>query len=133
MFNEKVMIVDANQRFLNELEEILVLSGYYVTPFINPDVLFNSLLFVKPDIILLDIPSQYQEITRGMLSIKENAVMASIPVIGMLDHVPDRIELSKLKYCGIEEYIKKPFRPLDIIARIEQALSQRQQYTRLSV
>lgn len=133
MFNEKVMIVDSNQRFLSELEETLVLSGYYVTPFMNPDVLFHSLLFVKPDIILLDIPLQDQDVANRILSIKENPDTTVIPIIAMIDHAPDQVELRNLSYCGIDAYIKKPFRPLDVITRIEHALSQRRENIRVNV
>ncbi|HNX82313.1 MAG TPA: response regulator [Candidatus Omnitrophota bacterium] len=130
MFNEKVMIVDTNQHFLSELEETLALSGYFVSPFISHDVLFNSLLFVKPDVILMDISPEDQGIANRILSIKENPDTTFISIIAMLDHLPSQKELGKMSYCGIDTYIKKPFRPLDVITRIEHVLSQRREYIR---
>ncbi len=119
---KKVMIIDDDKEFLEELTETLSLSDYEAIMFDSPITALEKILKEKPDVILLDLkmfPISGFEIAHEL---KYIAGTENIPVIAMTGFYKDGYD-SLMKMCGIKNCLKKPFKPLDVIAQIEKVLS----------
>lgn len=115
---KRVMIIDDDREFLEELNDILRLSGYETHSTNDSLEAMSSASEFKPDIIIMDfrMPGKTgfdvaQEL-RAMPAFKET------PIIGMTAFVGEDYE-QRMQKCCINTYLRKPFNPLEIISVIE--------------
>lgn len=114
----RVLIVDDEQRILKFLGLMLKVSGYDVTTAANGK---EGLLMVekeKPDIILLDI---VMPIMDGFEMLQKLRAFSQTPVIVFSAHGQTSEKAISL---GANEYISKPFKPEEIVAKIDELLAQ---------
>lgn len=118
----RVMVVDDNKEFLDELEEILSLSGYDVV--VSNDALsaFETACKTKPDIVLLDLKMSGKSGFRLAEEIKHLPELKNIPIIGMTGHFIDAEYSLLVHLSGMKRCLIKPFLPLDLINQIEALL-----------
>lgn len=123
MAHKKVMILDDDKEFLEELQETLSLSGYDPIAINDTDGFMAAVERVKPDVILLDLKMPKKTGFQIAFELKEYAQNARVPVIAMSAFVKEGY-VSLMELCGIKKCLRKPFNPLDIIAEIEKQLSE---------
>lgn len=122
MDKARVMVVDDNKDFLQELEEILSLSGYDVVASSDALSALETACKAKPDIVLLDLKMSGKSGFRLAEEIKHFPELKNIPIIGMTGHFID-VEYSLLVHLsGMKKCLIKPFLPLDLINQIEALL-----------
>lgn len=125
MQTKKVMIVDDDKEFLEELKETLILSGYDVTAVNESVMALKVARAVKPDVILLDLKMRLMsgfEIADGLKHLQETSKVA---VIAMTGFYTMREHSWLMNFCGIRKCLKKPFNPLDVIAEIERVFEEK--------
>jgi CheY-like chemotaxis protein len=113
---KKVMIIDDDKEFLEELEEMLASSGYQAVAVNDSSKALSEVLKVKPDIILLDMKMKGLNGFQVAKQIKSDPKVSKIPVIAMSAYFGNGGSLS---ICDDNIRLNKPFNPLDVIARIE--------------
>ncbi|MDM8522406.1 response regulator [Desulfococcaceae bacterium HSG8] len=119
-----IMIVDDNPQNLNVLEKLLTENSYKVRPALNGMIAIGAIKSVRPDLILLDIrmpdPDGY-EVCRRIRS-HEDERIRDIPVIfiSALDSTEDKIRGFEV---GGVDYITKPFRSEEVLARVRTHLT----------
>ncbi|MDD4954855.1 MAG: response regulator [Candidatus Omnitrophica bacterium] len=123
MTPKKVMVVDDDVDFLKELEETLALSGYEIVAVQNSKNAGNAAAISKPDIILLDLKMEGMDGFEVAQTLKRSPETNSIPLIAMTGYFTSEEHNEIIKECGMKTCLKKPFNPLDLIARIESVLS----------
>jgi len=119
--NKKIMIVDDNKEFLEELKETLVLSGYEVVAVENADTAMDMATKTYPDLILLDLKMPQKSGFQVADELRHFSELSNIPIIAMTGFFKDDYG-PLLNICGIHKCLKKPFNPLDVITQIEEAL-----------
>ncbi|MDD5730769.1 MAG: response regulator [Candidatus Omnitrophica bacterium] len=119
--SKKVMVVDDDQEFLEELNETLDLSGYAVVTVNNATKVAEEANREKPDVILLDLKMPEKSGFQVADELKHISELAHVPIIVMTAFFKDDY-LPLLSICGIHKCLKKPFNPLDVIAQIEEAI-----------
>lgn len=119
---KRIMVVDDDREFLEELRETLNLSGYEVIEVNEPLLVFSEAVMKKPDLILLDIKMPKKSGFQIADELKHTHEFTRVPIIAMTGYFRDDF-LPLMQICGIEKYLKKPFNPLDVIALIEEALT----------
>jgi len=119
---KKIIIVDDDVEFLEELKEMLTLNGYNVTAVSNGITVIDEVRNVKPDVVLLDLK---MEGVSGFWVADELKIFPEtkhIPIIAMTGFYKNK-ELSRIiNFCGIRKCLRKPFAPLDVVKEIETAL-----------
>lgn len=118
---KKIMIVDDNKEFLEELKETLVLSGYDVIDIDNALLTLDAAIKTKPDVIMLDLKMPEKSGFQVAYEVKHLLELTHIPIIAMTGFFHDE-QIPFLDIYGIKKCIKKPFNPLDAIAQIEAVL-----------
>lgn len=120
--NKKVMIVDDNKEFLDELKETLALSGYDLVAVDDPLEAVNKAKETRPAVIIVDLKMPKKSGFELAYELRHCSEIKDVPVIAMSGFFKDE-DSHLLKLCGIIRLLKKPFYPLDVISEIEEALS----------
>ena len=119
---KKILVVDDDKEFLEELKETLALSGYDVIEVNDPVSAANVVHNTKPDLVLLDLKMPGKSGFQLADELRHLPEMGDIPMIAMTGFLKDDY-IPLINICGIKKCLKKPFNPLDVIAHIETALA----------
>lgn len=115
----RVLIVDDDQSFLDEMQETLRLSGYDSVSILDSREALDKVIKVKPDIILLDLKMETMSGFQVAINLKQSPDTAHIPIIAITGYFINSHHLPLLQACGVKTCLIKPIKPLDIITRIE--------------
>ena len=122
-----IMIVDDNVELLEELENLLKLGGYDVIAISDGTRVFDIAVKNKPDLILLDLKMSPKSGFQIADEARNSLLLKDIPVVAMTGFFTEKQHFLMMKLCGIKTSILKPFRPLNLISKIEFALGNRQE------
>jgi len=122
MTKPRIMIVDDNEELLEELENLLTLGGYDVVAISDGTKVFDVALKNKPDLILLDLKMSPKSGFQIADEVKNAVFLKDVPVVAMTGFFTEKQHHLMMKLCGIRTSILKPFRPLNLITKIEFAL-----------
>jgi hypothetical protein len=122
MAKKKIMIVDDNVEFLEELKELLDLSGYETTACIDGDSALAKAREERPDAILLDLKMDDKSGFQVADELRRMPEAANIPIIAMTGYYTEKEHALLVNICGINMRLLKPFNPLDVIAKLESIL-----------
>ncbi|OGF47864.1 MAG: hypothetical protein A2452_12115 [Candidatus Firestonebacteria bacterium RIFOXYC2_FULL_39_67] len=120
---KKVMIVDDDTSFLEELVEMIKMSGYDVISSDNSADVVKIVRKEKPDVILMDLKMDGLNGFQLVMMLKHYKDISNIPVIIMTGHYNDEVDVWLENSFGVHRFIKKPFNPLDVISRIEETVA----------
>lgn len=124
----KIMIIDDDPDFRDAITPILQSALYEVVTASNPKEGKNKILAEKPDLILLDImmDSLFDgfSLCHAIKTAKDFKDVANTPVIfvsAVKEMTGSRFQFKgeDQGLCGPDDYIDKPVKPDDLIARIE--------------
>lgn len=123
MNDNKIMIVDDSQAFLDEIKETLYLCGY--KPIAVADSLKAAKIAdrIKPDVIMLDLRMEKMNGFQVADELKKRKTTRSIPIIAMSGYFPMERDSRLLDMSRMFASIKKPFLVADLIAKLERALN----------
>ncbi len=118
----KIMVVDDDKTFVDELTETLGLCGYETKGVLDSAEAPRLARKLKPQVILLDLRMNAMNGFRVAEALKGDPHTAAIPIIAMSGYFPIEkesvlLDLSKMTAC-----IKKPFSDFDLISCIDRAL-----------
>jgi len=119
------LLVDDQPQNLRLLSELLEEQGYDVQQAINGTVALQAISQHKPDLVLLDIYMPEIDGYSVCQQIKADPMTVDIPVIfiSALDETWDKV---KAFSAGGSDYITKPFKVVEVLARVENQLKIRQ-------
>jgi DNA-binding response OmpR family regulator len=123
MTKEKIMIVDDNKELLEELKEILALSGYEPLTISNGEFAINAARKFRPDAIILDLRMNGINGFQIAAQLKRTAETTSIPIIAMSGYYPIENDSNILDTSQMDVRLKKPFSVMELITQIERILS----------
>ncbi len=114
----KILAIDDEPDMLQLLNRILTSEGYKVS--LAADGVYGLTLAreTEPDLILLDIMMPGPD---GFTVLESIRKYSNVPVI-MITAKLDTQSLNRALELGADDYIKKPFRPAELIARINAKL-----------
>jgi CheY-like chemotaxis protein len=122
MSEKKVLIVDDDKEFLEELREVLANTGYDVTVAGDGIAASKAARAVKPDVILLDLRMKGMSGFEVADRLKGFPDTVGIPIIAMTGFYTLKEHAWLMNFSGIKRCLRKPFNPLDVIAEIESVL-----------
>ena len=125
--NPRIMIVDDNIELLEELKEMLSRGGYDVETVFDAAKAFGTAHDLKPAVILLDLKMSPKSGFQVADELRHSLQMKDVPIIAMTGFFTEKEHVLMMKLCGIKTFILKPFRPADLIAKIEFALGRRRE------
>ncbi|MDH5762252.1 MAG: response regulator [Nitrospinota bacterium] len=120
----RILIADDIPANLDVLRRILEREGYniYVAP--NGKVLMDLAFRAKPDLILLDIMMPDLNSLDACRNLKQNPSTRNIPVI-FVSAKSDGEEIEESFSAGAADFIHKPFKQTEVLARVKNQLEMR--------
>lgn len=113
-----IMVVDDDQEMLQMLKRILELEGYGVAIVADGNLALALLKECKPDLVILDIMLPGLDGYQVLSLIRQHS---DVPVI-MLSARCEVTSLHKALALGADDYVRKPFRTRELVARIQAKL-----------
>jgi CheY-like chemotaxis protein len=123
MGKKKILIVDDDKEFLEELREMLELCGYELVAVNDADKALQTAKEIKPAVILLDLKMPKKSGFQLANELRQFSEFTGIPIIAMSSFYKDDYK-TLLEMRGIKRCLNKPFQPLDVIAEIEEGLAE---------
>lgn len=121
--NEKILIVDDEKEIANLVEVYLQNEGYTVYKFNNATDALNCVEQENLSLAVLDVMLPDMDGFSLCQKIRENHLF---PIIMLTARVEDMDKITGLT-LGADDYITKPFNPLELMARVK---TQLRRYTR---
>lgn len=125
MADEKIMIVDDNKAFLEELQETLYLCGYDVRIVSDSTKALKIARKIRPNAILLDLRMNGASGFHVAEELKHNKETSGIPIIAMSGYFPIENKSVLLDFSNMDGRIEKPFGISELITQIETVLNRR--------
>lgn len=119
---KKVLIIDDDEEFLEELKEMLSLSGYELIAVSDGYAAVNITKLTKPDIVLVDIKMKGLNGFQVVDRLNQDPDTAGIPIIAMTAYFTNDEHLRLMQVLGIKKILQKPLKPLDVISIIEESV-----------
>jgi DNA-binding response OmpR family regulator len=113
-----ILVVDDEQYVLELVKRTLEPEGYAVTVAADSNSALAQLTEHMPDLVLLDIRMPGLDGFQVLNLIRKSS---DVPVI-MLTAIDQASTLRDAINIGADDYITKPFRPLELIARVRAKL-----------
>jgi DNA-binding response OmpR family regulator len=115
---KSILVIDDDPHMLKLMEITLKREGYDVVLAIDGVVGISLLKETKPDLILLDIMMPKPD---GFEVLERIRRESNVPVI-MLTAIQEVDSVIKSLGLGADDYVRKPFRPAELIARVRTKL-----------
>ena len=114
-----VVVVEDDQILVTLLEHMLSRSGFLVQTALNgrQAVDFIKNLPAPPALVLLDVMLPYFDGFELIRKIREHATWNEVPIIMLTSKSQER-DIVRALDNGANDYIVKPFRPRELLARI---------------
>jgi DNA-binding response OmpR family regulator len=119
MKKKRILIVDDDETFLEELDNTMQMCGYDTITRNSGKTVVKDADEKKPDVILLDMKINGKSGFQIADDLKHVPATSNIPIVAMTGIFTERLHRTFMKGLGIDECVLKPFNPLDIISKIE--------------
>lgn len=125
-----ILIVDDNSENLRLLSQTLSRKGYTVRPAKSGKMALTAVEEMPPDLFLLDIMMPEMDGYELCRRLKEDPKIADIPVIFLTARSTSE-DIVKGFEVGAVDYVLKPFRIPELLARVETHITLRETIVRL--
>ncbi|OGR83642.1 MAG: hypothetical protein A2902_03110 [Elusimicrobia bacterium RIFCSPLOWO2_01_FULL_64_13] len=117
----KILIVDDDPKICDLLTDILRNDHFRVSTAKTTEDAWEKVLSIRPDLILLDVELPLKGGLEFCREIKEKEPTQQIPIIFVTVRDQEIDKVSGLN-LGADDFITKPFRPKELIARVNVVL-----------
>jgi CheY-like chemotaxis protein len=119
-----ILVVDDDQISLKFVEGMLADAGYGVQGAENALLGLDKVAAVNPDLVLMDVVMPGMDGIAACAQLKANEAFRQIPVIFITGTTDDQT-LQAAFQAGASDYVRKPVRQVELLARVRAALAQR--------
>lgn len=122
--DSKIMIVDKMSDSLQNLRKILKDAGYYVWTVDSVKLALSSIEIRIPDLIIVNLFISGMDVYSLCKHLKTETDTSEIPLIYINDIHDTRAKVIGFQF-GCDDYLTKPYEPLETLARVKTHLSVR--------
>lgn len=120
----KILIVDDNETTLATVNAVLSKAGYNVQTASNGKKAIEHLAANSPNIIITDLQMPYA----GGLNVIDSARSkegGGVTGILVLSSMGDEATITELFRRGADDYVRVPFRAVELVTRVEKLIAQK--------
>lgn len=121
-----VYVADDESDLAEMLTEMLTDAGYDVSASPDGPTLLQKVAAKRPDLILLDINMPGMTGWDVKERLDANPAFAGIPVIAVTAQGGQSIEISALRTLHFADFVRKPFKMMDLLDKVDAALHAQQ-------
>jgi len=126
-----IMIVDDEPENLNVLEALLTQAGYLVSAFPRGELALAAASHAAPDLVLLDVRMPGLDGHEVCRRFKAQEGLRDIPIL-FISALSAAEDITAGLACGGVDYIAKPFRQPEVLARVRTHVALRGTYLQLA-
>lgn len=119
----KILIIEDDEDMIHILKSILELEGYEIAYASDGEEGIRKINEYKPNLVILDLILPKIDGNEVCRRVKKDAELSKIPIVMLTAKGAMRDELEGVM-DGADDYITKPFNPLDLIETIRYLLSE---------
>ena len=119
--SQRILVVDDDKQIVRLVTAYLEQGGFRVFTAYNGSTALHIIRRERPDLVVLDLMLPDQDgwdITR---TIRADPTLADTPIIMLTARIEDADKIVGLE-LGADDYITKPFRPREVVARVRAVL-----------
>lgn len=127
---KKVLVIDADQEFSDQLKDALEGAGYVVDQAYTSKQGLTKLEFFQPDLVILEV--LLEENDSGFLlarEIRRHPIFGKVPIFmvtAVAEKTGGRFSLEEDGYwMKVDDFADKPLPPEEILARVEKLLEKK--------
>ena len=118
MATKTILVVDDEKRLVSLVESYLTQEGYHVVTAHNGKEALTVARHESPDLIVLDVMMPEMD---GYEFMRQHRAERNTPIIMLTARVDDDEKVIGLE-VGADDYMTKPFRPRELVARVRALL-----------
>jgi DNA-binding response OmpR family regulator len=120
----QILVADDDPIVRRFLAALLSDAGYEVTVAEDGEQALQKIREINPDMIILDLVMPYRDGFDVCREVRRNPGTENVPIIilSMKDREADVLRCFEI---GADEFIRKPFNALELLARIQKMLARR--------
>ena len=118
MATKTILVVDDEKRLVSLVESYLAQEGYRVVTAYNGKEALSVAQKEKPDLVVLDVMMPEMD---GYEFMRRHRAENNTPIILLTARVDDEEKVIGLE-VGADDYMTKPFRPRELVARVRAVL-----------
>jgi two-component system, OmpR family, alkaline phosphatase synthesis response regulator PhoP len=118
LMSKTILVVDDEKRLVSLVESYLAQEGYRVVTAYNGKEALTAARREKPDLIILDVMMPEMD---GYEFMRKHRAETNTPIILLTARVDDDEKVIGLE-VGADDYMTKPFRPRELVARVKAVL-----------
>lgn len=126
---ERILVVDDEKEIADLVEVYLQNENYSVSKFYTGQEALESVMASPPDLAILDVMLPDVD---GFTLCKKIREQFYFPIIMLTAKIEDMDKITGLTF-GADDYITKPFNPLELIARVKTQLRRYKRYNATSI
>ncbi|MBT3376046.1 MAG: response regulator, partial [Lentisphaerae bacterium] len=126
-----VMVIDDSVESLAVMELLLTNAGYLVCPFPESSLALAAAHQSPPDLILLDIRMPGKSGYDVCCEIRTQGLLRDTPII-FLSALSGARDIAHGFACGAQDFITKPFREPEVLARVQTHIALHKAHTELA-
>jgi len=122
----RALVVEDNEHVCHMLEFILERAGYDVTAVHNGRDAAAAIDNIKPvDVVILDLMLPYVSGYQLIRDIRDNPDWQHVPIVVVSGKVLEQ-DIVRALDLGANDYVTKPFRPNELLARLRRVVTDRE-------
>ena len=125
-----VMVAEDSLVIRSLLQRQLEESGYAVTPAVDGEEALRLCRERPPDVVLLDVEMPKLDGYGVLAALREDPLLAEIPVVFLTARATTEDVVEGLR-LGAHDYLRKPFEPAELLARVSAAVRVKELQDRL--
>jgi CheY-like chemotaxis protein len=120
MKSQKIMLIDDDKDVLDAMSMVLEDNGYEVSSVYKTDLVYNKVLSLKPNLIILDLVLSGRDGKEICRNFKSNELTKSIPIVLSSAH-PSADKAAQ--EAGADGFLPKPFDSEDLIKIVKKYIT----------
>ncbi|MBX2907197.1 MAG: response regulator transcription factor [Taibaiella sp.] len=121
---QKILIVDDNETMLATVNTVLSKAGYMVHAASNGKAAIEHLSTNSPDIVITDLQMPYANGLNVIDTVRAKDGGRSTGIL-VLSSLGDEATVTELFRHGADDYVRVPFRAVELVSRVEKLISQK--------
>jgi two-component system alkaline phosphatase synthesis response regulator PhoP len=118
---QRILVVDDDRKITRVIQSYLEQAGMIVLVAHDGDSAVHHIKRERPDLIVLDLMLPGKSGWEVIAWLRADAHLAATPVLMLTARVEDTDKIRGLE-LGADDYVTKPFNPLELVARIKAIL-----------
>lgn len=123
----KIFCIEDDVEMIELLKLVLERRGFEFSSAENGEAGLEAIRLQKPDLILLDLMMPEMDGWEVYRRLKLDETTREIPVVIVTAKAQTIDRVLGLHVARVDDYVTKPFSPLDLVGRIERLLERRKQ------